>query len=248
MIQVINAIIRSIHIFANSGIVKYIFQLRDTKIYSATQDYWNIFPNSGLLPDAARGCHLFLWSRVFPGKKYFSLLSKKCFSLSRKKYFIFFFFEKEILFSFGVRKIYTASLEAWKMQCKLSSLSLLQLTCCACNLLCRSFTVHYFCHQHCRRHCHQHRRRHCCHFHCCHVNIILNNQVLPSWKSSSRGSIGAKIRTTEKNGLLMFNAGPGVIMSFISFFAIKNFCRFLQKYLSGKKVNMSLNYLRLFYI
>jgi leucine-rich repeat transmembrane neuronal protein 1/2 len=33
--------------------------------------------------------------------------------------------------------------------------------------------------------------------------------VLPSWKSSSRGSIGAKIRTTEKNGLLMFNSGPG---------------------------------------
>ena len=42
------------------------------------------------------------------------------------------------------------------------------------------------------------------------VIIILNNQVLPSWKSSSRGSISAKIRTTEKNGLLMFNAGPGV--------------------------------------
>ena len=123
------------------------------------------------------------------------------------------FFEKEILFSFGVRKIYTASLEAWKMQCKLSSLSLLQLTCCACNLLCRSFTVHYF--------CHQHRRRHCCHFHCCHFIIILNNQVLPSWKSSSRGSIGAKIRTTEKNGLLMFNAGPGVIVSFIPFLPFK---------------------------
>ena len=109
------------------------------------------------------------------------------------------------------------------MQCKLSSLSLLQLTCCACNLLCISFTVHYFCHQHCRRHCHQHRRRHCCHFHCCHFIIILNNQVLPSWKSSSRGSIGAKIRTTEKNGLLMFNAGPGGIVSFISLsFFIQN--------------------------
>ena len=108
------------------------------------------------------------------------------------------------------------------MQCKLSSLSLLQLTCCACNLLCRSFTVHYFCHQHRRRHCHQHRRRNCCHFHCCHLIIILNNQVLPSWKSSSRGSIGAKIRTTEKNGLLMFNAGPGVIVSFISCFPIQN--------------------------
>ena len=42
------------------------------------------------------------------------------------------------------------------------------------------------------------------------VIVMFNNQVLPSWKSSSRGSIGAKIRTTEKNGLLMFNAGPGV--------------------------------------
>ena len=34
-------------------------------------------------------------------------------------------------------------------------------------------------------------------------------QVLPSWKSTSQGSIAVKIRTTEPNGLLMYNAGYG---------------------------------------
>jgi len=33
--------------------------------------------------------------------------------------------------------------------------------------------------------------------------------VLPSWKPTSQGSIAVKIRTTEPNGLLMFNSGHG---------------------------------------
>ena len=43
----------------------------------------------------------------------------------------------------------------------------------------------------------------------CDFDKHLIIQVLPSWKSTSQGSIAVKIRTTEPNGLLMFNAGEG---------------------------------------
>ena len=81
------------------------------------------------------------------------------------------------------------------------------------------------------------------------VIIVLNNQVLPSWKSSSRGSIGAKIRTTEKNGLLMFNAGPGVTRCPSYFLASKtSSSSSTSKSSQVAKANMLLNYLWLFYI